>query len=363
MDQPNISSPPPYQDDEITLKELIEKILEFWYELWRKKWWIILITIPFLVIFGYRAKNAETTYQASLTYLLNDGGGGGGAIAGILGSFGLGKGGKVNLDRIVALSKSRNIIQKVLFTKIALDTFNSKNDFIANHIIALYALDDLWSKNKPDYKGFRFTHDSSSIFTPMELSALKMLHGKVVGGKGVKNPLFSNGFNEDTGILTMSANTVDEQLSIEMCNLAYKELKEYYILSSTNSQKNTFEFVQTKTDSILATLKTKEYQLARFNDQNRNLTDPAKMSERRILETEVFKLKNMYAEATKNYEIADFSLTAGTPDIVVVDEPIPPLEPIKKSLLIELIKGGLLGGLIAAGFFIGRKIVVDAMAT
>jgi uncharacterized protein YneF (UPF0154 family) len=32
------------------------------------------------------------------------------------------------------------------------------------------------------------------------------------------------------------------------------------------------------------------------------------------------------------------------------------------SLLIEIIKGGLLGGLLAVGFFIARKIVVDAMA-
>jgi hypothetical protein len=363
MDQPNNINTSPYQDDEITLKELIGKLLEFWSDLWDKKWWIILFTIPFMVYFGYNAKKTEITYQASLTYLLNDGGGGGGGIAGILGSFGLGKGGKVNMDRIVALSKSRNIIQKVLFSKIKLDTLGNKEDYIANHIITLYKMDEIWAENKPEYKDFRFTHDSISVFSPLELSALKMLHGKIVGGKNIKNPLFTNGFNEDTGILTMSTNTVDEQLSIEMCNLAFNELKQYYVLSSTNPQKNTFEFVQTKTDSILAMLKTKEYQLARFNDQNRNLSDPGRITERRLLETEVFKLKNMYAEATKNYEIADFSLTAGTPDIVIVDEPLPPLEPIAKSLLIELIKGGLLGGLIAAGFVIGRKIVVDAMAS
>ena len=70
----------------------------------------------------------------------------------------------------------------------------------------------------------------------------------------------------------------------------------------------------------------------------------------------------MYAEATKNREIADFSLASGTPDINIIDEPLPPLEPNAMSLLIELIKGGLLGGLLASGFFIARKIVVDAMA-
>ncbi|MBK9255841.1 MAG: hypothetical protein IPM42_10165 [Saprospiraceae bacterium] len=361
MEKPNNTNPPAYQDEEITLKELIEKILEFWYELWNKKWWIILITLPFVIFFAYNAKNTEVTYPAALTYTLNDGSGGGGAIAGILGSFGLGKGGKVNLDKIVALSKSRNIIQKVLFTQLPLDTLEGKKDFVANHLIELYKWDLEWAENKPEFSGFRFKADNIQEFSPLELNVLKMVYGKVVGGQNVKNPIFSNGFNEDTGILTISATTVDEQLSIDFCNLAFQELKNYYTLNSTNPQKNTFEFVQAKTDSIVNLLRSKEFQLARFNDENRNLSDPGRLVQRKILETEIGKLKLMYAETTKNYELADFSLQNSTPDIAIIDEPLPPLEPIMKSLLIELIKGGLLGGLIAAGFFIGRKIVLDAM--
>ncbi|MFZ1526496.1 MAG: hypothetical protein WAT22_16860, partial [Saprospiraceae bacterium] len=58
--QQNIN--PGYQDDEITLKELIEKLMEFWQELWAKKWWIIALTIPVMTYFGYKAKKAEVTY-------------------------------------------------------------------------------------------------------------------------------------------------------------------------------------------------------------------------------------------------------------------------------------------------------------
>ncbi|MBK9150452.1 MAG: hypothetical protein IPM26_05415 [Saprospiraceae bacterium] len=362
QNSPHIQNPPSFENDEITLKELIEKLLEFWNELWHKKWWIVLIALPVAAFFGYNARKAEILYPASLTYLLNDGGGGGGAIAGILGSFGLGRGGKVNLDRIVALSKTRNIIEKVLFTEIPLDTFGGKKDFIANHLIELYRFDKEWSKYDPKLDGFRFRSSDIKSFNTTALSVLKMLYGKIVGGKGVKNPIFSNGFNEDTGILTITVSTPDEQLSIEFANLTFEELKNYYILSSTNSQKNTFEFVQSKTDSILSLLRAKEYQLAKFNDQFRNLSDPAKLSEKKMIENELFKLKNMYAEATKNYELADFSLQAGTPDIVIIDAPIPPIEPVAKSLLIELIKGGLLGGLLAVTFFLGRKIVLDALA-
>ena len=79
------------------------------------------------------------------------------------------------------------------------------------------------------------------------------------------------------------------------------------------------------------------------------------------METELLKLKTMYAEVTKNRELADFTLSAGTPDISIIDEPIPPLEPMGASLLIELIKGALLGGLLSLSFVLGRKIVLDAM--
>jgi hypothetical protein len=349
------------QDDEITLKELIEKILEFWREIWGKKWRIIVFMIPFILLFWYRAEKTEITYTAQLTYTLNDGSSAGGALSGILGSFGLGKGGKLNLDKIVELSKSRNIQQKVLFEKVELDNFPGKSDYIANHIIALKKLDELWTSKKKDWKGFRFTHDSLARFSSDELKAFKMIFGHVIGGKKVKDNIFSNGFNEDTGILTISATTPDEQLAIIFCNLVYKELKNYYLINATKGNQTTFEFAKSKSDSIFTAMQAKEYELARFNDSHRNLTEPGLITRRKIIETELLKLKAMYAEVTKNRELADFTLSAGTPDIAIIDEPIPPLEPNAPSLIIELIKGALLGGLLALSFVIGRKIVLDAM--
>ncbi len=350
-----------YQDDEITLKELIEKLLEFLRELWRKKWWIIMILLPFMLYFGYKAKKVEVTYIAELTYTLNDGSSGAGALAGILGSFGLGKGGKVNLDKIVALSKSRNIIQKVLFSEISLDTMGGKNDFMANHIIAIYKLDEAWTNEKKDWSGFKFTSDDISKFNPDELLVLKRLYGKVIGGKNIKNPLFNNVFSEETSIMTISSTSVDEELSIKFANLAFQYLKDYYVNNTTKGGQNTFEFVEAKTDSVFALLKKKEYELSKFDDSHRKLTDPNLLTQRKLIETEIFKLKTMYGEATKNRELADFSLSTSAPDISIIDEPLPPLDPQAPSLLLELIKGALLGGLLGVSFFLGRKIVIDAL--
>ncbi|MCZ2100778.1 MAG: hypothetical protein LC107_04480 [Chitinophagales bacterium] len=361
MSEINNIQPPPYQEEEITLKELIEKLIEYWKELWSKKWWIILIAIPFIAYFGYKAIKTPVIYEAPLTYTLNDGGGGAGGLSSILGSFGLGKGGKVNLDKIVELSKSRYILHRVLFTSIPLDTFGGREDFIANHLIKLHNLDEEWTNKTQDYTGFSFKSDSIPAFDNKELRALKMLYGKVVGGKNVKDPIFSNSYNEDTGILTISAKTMDEELSIAFSKLAFDELKQYYIQNVSKGNENTFEFVKMKTDSIFSLLRAKEFQLSHFDDSHRNLADPNLLTQRKLLETEILKLKAMYAEITKNQEIADFSLTAGMPDITAIDEPFPPLESKGASLIIELIKGALMGGLLAAGFFIARKVILDAM--
>ncbi len=362
MSEINNIQPPPYQDEEITLKELIEKLVEYWKEIWNKKWWIILFALPFITWFGYTAVKTPVIYEAPLTYTLNDGGGSVGGLSGILGSFGLGKGGKVNLDKIVALSKSRYILHKVLFTTIPLDTFGGKEDFIANHLIKLHNLDEAWTTKTQDYTGFTFKSDAIESFDNKELRALKMLYGKVVGGKNDKNSIFSNGYNEDTGILTISATTLDEELSIAFSKLSFDELKKYYVENVSRGNENTFEFVKTKNDSIFSLLRAKEFQLSRFDDSHRNLTDPNLLTQRRLIETEILKLKAMYAEVTKNRELADFSLTAGMPDITAIDEPFPPLEAKGASLIIELIKGALMGGLLAVGFILGRKVVLDAMA-
>ena len=259
------------------------------------------------------------------------------------------------------LSKSRNIMQKVAFTKIPLDTFQGRNDYIANHIIALYELDKKWTNKRKDWTGFRFKTDSISRFSKDELAASKMLYKVMIGGLKTKLPIFTNSYNEDTGILTMSGNTVNEELSINICNLTYDALKEYYIESTTKGNQTTFAYVQEKTDSIFALLRAKEFQLSRFNDSHRNLSDPDLLTQRKLIETEILKLKTMYAEATKNKELADFSLTTGTPDITIIDAPLPPLDAEGESLIVSLIKGGLLGSLVAISFFIARKIVVDAM--
>jgi len=332
-------------DEEITLRDIYTGFLRFLGFATEKKVFLLVITLPVMVYFIYQKVNSHREYKAELTYTINDSGGSPNLVSGILGTMGLSKGGKINLDKLIDISRSRQIMQKVLFTKVKADTFDQKEDYLINHLINLYRWDETWAETHPELKAFNFSLPPDSAATNLQSLALKNVWIKMVGGKNVSDPIFKNGYNDETGILTMSVTTRDEQLSISICNAVFHQINEFYNKYLSANSKQDVEVVSQKQDSVYSLMKTKEFQLARFNDANRNVLDPGLIGQRRILETELIKLKTMYAEVTKNFEAIDFNLQSGTPDITLIDAPVKPLDTEEKKWWFEIVKG-LLSGLL-----------------
>ncbi|GLR18832.1 hypothetical protein [Portibacter lacus] len=356
------------QDDEITLKELILKIKEFWRELWKYWWLIAIITLPFLGYMVYKAVNAEVTYPAQLTFMVNkDEGGGLSGLSGILGTFGLGGGGKgeYNLDKMLQLLKSRRITEHVLFTAEAIE---GNSDFLANHVINNLDTLDKWSSKpgilggKPDpLKDFRFTHDSIEIFSNLENAAVKRLQGRIIGSENNAGFL-SSGYNEESGILNIKCETQHEYLSIVLTNNYFEKLSKFYTDKTIGGQKITYDLIKIKSDSIFSELSTSEYQLAKLIETSRGIYLETEQLKKQRLNREIQKLSLMYAETAKNLEIADFTLKTKTPFVTLIDAPISPIKPNSTSLLRSLIVGGFLGVFVGALFVVARKIYKDTMA-
>ncbi len=77
MESNNYQVPQPQQDDEITLRDLILKVKEY-YTVLRTNWKVLLfVTLPFTAYFGYKAWIKPISYTASLTFMLNEDKGGG----------------------------------------------------------------------------------------------------------------------------------------------------------------------------------------------------------------------------------------------------------------------------------------------
>ena len=347
------------EEGEISLKELILKLQEYFREVVQNWKWVVFITIPFVVISLYKAISTPTTYAAELTFMVNeDDGNGIGGVSAILGQIGFGGGGKGknNLDKILELSKSRTIVQQVIFDSVRID---GKKDFFGNHIIRLYDFHENWSDDTTGLKDFTFKDEK--LPTRTERYALKAIYSKIIGSEDIV-PIFKSEYNKDTGIMQFNANSVSEELSIEFCKVLYQYLSDFYVTRTVEKQQQTYNVMLQKVDSVKEVMANREYQLANFIDENRGLyTAKAKRKELE-LQRDVRLLNEMYAATLQNFEIADFSLKNKTPFIQLIDEPMTPLSEKRASKIMGLIYGFIFGFFVAICFILGRKIYAEAMA-
>lgn len=351
------------QDDEITLKDLILKIQEFWRLLWSNKWYIIVFSLILAAGFALRTYFTPSTYPAKLTFMVNeDEGSNMGGIANVLGQFGFSSGGKseYNLDRILELSRSRRIVFPVLLDSITVDGIS---DVLANHLIRLYDFHEKWENTKvPGLQNFVFTTSDEYKLDNTGRIALNSLYTKIVGNEKKNNdPLLSNGYGEETAILNLTITALDPQLAIGLVTRIFDVLSAYYIEKSIEPQQETLNALKVKSDSLKFALASAESRLARFDDTHRNLYLSSDVVQRDQYQRQVNLLTIMYGEVIKNLETANFALQSQMPFFQTIDVPQAPILSAPKSLLKSVLIGGLLGGFLSCGFFISRKIYRDAM--
>ena len=363
--EPHSTTPPPYyQDDEITLKELILKIQEYYQKVMTHWKMVVIGGVVMGAIFLTKALLEDTTYTATLTFMVNEdeGGRAGGAIAGLLGQFGFSTGatGKYNLPKILELSRSRRIVQEALMERVNID---GQMDYLANHIIRLYEYHDQW-EDIEDLQNFLFKADSVEIFKESENKALKSIYSQVVGDPDNKiEGLLSTSFGEETAIMKLSVKSISEILSIEIANVIYEKLSLFYIQKSTEKQEQTYRLMKSKADSLLSLANNRQMQLLKFNDTYRSLPLQQYSAKRLELERDVQIFTIAYGEAIKNVEIADFAFKNATPFFQIIDWPIPPLKGSFSiiNLLKTIIVGGIFGSFILIVYLIIKNAVNNAM--
>jgi hypothetical protein len=362
---PEITTPTAPEEKDLSLRDIFNKIREYGAELKRHWRTLALFCLPFLAWQGYMWHSTPTTFQAQLTFMVDDDAGSGGNIFNsILGDFGFG-GGDNNNDRIIALAKSLRIVRAALFTKIEID---GKTDYLANHFIRIQNVhEEEWYKKpkdpgQPSLNGFFFSRDSFEQFSRLEYAALKSIYGMLVGSEKY-TPLFSTRNNQDSGIMTLSLNTRSETLTIALLRAIFEQLSAFYILSSTEKQQETFEIIRAKSDSLRRLLSGTEYRAAQFQEQNNELLRPTDRLPTERLARDKTMYGMMYGESIKNLELADFALRNKVPYVQPIDLPIPPLTGTpygkKKALALGLGLGILLGSL----FIVGRKMLRDQLAS
>lgn len=348
-------------NQEITLRELILLLREYFLEIWRKKWWIALCCLPFMGWKAYEYSKSKVTYTAKVTFMIDDGKSGGSLnIGGILSSLS-GAESEDNYDKIVALSKSMRIIGEVMLTKA---TVGGKNDFIGNHLIDVEKVnEEIWAKQKvkegrPSLNGFRFTRAEIDSFTTLEYAAVKHLMGLLNGSEDFA-PIFAAGYDKKSGIMNFKVACRTEEMSIVLLNNFYDVLSRFYIEKTIEKNSATYQIVKAKTDSIKRALNAIESKQAAFDDASHAvLLNVDKVPSQRY-SREKQLLTIMYGESVKNMELANFALKSNAPYIQLIDKAVPPLarNPVSRVRLLLFALG--MGTAVAVSLITLRKIIVD----
>lgn len=340
-------------DNELTIKELILKFQEIVKEL-KSKWvFLLLFSIPFLVYYVYDHYSHVPEYSAKYTFVVEGQGGGSSGIAGILGSFGIGRSSKVNPYKIIEVGKSDLIFNKIAFK-------DKDSNLLVNRIIDVYELRDKWSESNKDFEDFSFK--SSKLKSRIEHSAMKRLKTRLWGNKKLEiDGLAKFDLNEEMGIYNLEVTTISEELSLDIANYLFEDIKHFFDDEIFENQKKSVSVLKSKLDSLESLVTTKSYTLNSLKDQSHGIFRNENKTGMSVLANEIQALNMVRAEVLKNYELADVQLRDVKPLFMKLDTPYLPLTPSRSSLIRSIIMAFVISMFIGTIIILIRKFINDAL--
>jgi uncharacterized protein involved in exopolysaccharide biosynthesis len=349
-------------EDEISLKELILKIKE-WYRFLLTKWLVIIAAgiIGGAIGLGY-AFTQKATYTASLSFALEDEKQGGGGLSGALGlasslgiDLGGSAGGAFSGANLIELMKSRNIVEKSLLNTI---TVNGKTQSFAQYYINFNELNKNWD-SKPLLKGIVFAPDADrSKFTLQQDSILGNIYS------GVLQMLTVGQKDKKASLLSIDVKSTDELFSKAFAENLANEVSSYYIEIKSKKARQNMEILQHQTDSIRAELNGAIAGVAAAADNTFGL-NPAMMVRKTPgtrRQVDVQANTAILTQLVTNLEMAKVSLRKETPLIQVIDKPILPLKKDKLGKLKSLLLGSLLAVFLTVLVLIFKKLFAGILA-
>lgn len=337
------------KDDEISLKELILKIREWWQYLWSKKWIIIAAGLVGGLLGLSYSFIKKPVYTATTTFVLESGekGGGLGAYAGVASMMGIdlggGGGGIFQGDNILELYKSRTMLEKTLLSPVD----SASQQPLIERYLEISGMRESWEK-KPQLQSLRFK--SGEVLSQIKDSQQRRLKDSVVSkvvedlnktALGVAKP------DKKLSIIKVDVKSKDEVFAKRFNEELVGNVNEFYIQTKTKKSLDNVKILQHKTDSVRAVMNGAIYVAASVADATPNLNPTRQVQRAAPVQRAQFSAetnKAVLGEMVKNLEMSKMALLKETPLIQVVDEPVYPL---KKDKLGK-VKGIVLGGIILA---------------
>ena len=352
---------PQLDNDEISLKELIQKIQE-WVAYLKTQWKLIIGIAALGGIIGLvYASFQKPTYLATTTFVLEEdkGGGGLGGAMGLASSFGLdlggGGGGLFTSSNIIELMKSRLVVEKTLLNPVQVA---GKEISLADYYIQINELKEGWSK-KPNLANIGFPANADRTkFSLQQDSILQSISAGLT-----KNNLVIAQKDKKVSIISLTVKTESELFSKLFCEQLLKETSDFYIETKSKKSRLNVDILQRQADSIRAELNGAITGVAAASDNVYNLNPAYNVKKTPGTRRQVDVQANtaILTQLVAQLELSKVSLRKETPLVQLIDRPILPLEKEKPGRLYSMILGGFLAGLLTILYLVFghlfRKII------
>lgn len=346
--------------DEISIKDLIVKLTDYWVYLKSKLLKIILIGFVGGCIGFTSTWLQPITYTAKMTFVVEEaksGGSGLGGLASLAGQFGVdvggGSGGGVfSGDNILLYFKSESLAREVLLSRY--DSISNKS--VAEVYLEVYKKKLDWEK-KIDLRKVIFPiANETQRYSRLQDSLIHILIATIY------NSHFSIiKTDKKSSFIEVKVNMENEELAKKYCEKVVQIAVDRYINIKTQRQKITVDKLQLRVDSIANLLSRKTASSAELQSSSTTMDiNPLyRAGTSFAVETttrDKTMLATIFASVVQNLELAKFTLSQETPVIQVVDSPTLPLIENKKSIIKNTFTFFMIFSFIGMGFFIIKKI-------
>ena len=349
-------------NDEISLKELIQKIQE-WIAYLKTQWRLIIGIAAIGAILGFTiASFIKPTYQATSTFVLEEekGGGMSGAL-GLASSFGLdlgggGTGGLFTNSNIIELMKSRLVVEKTLLNPVQI---YGKTISLADYYIQVNELKEDWVK-KPKLANINFPINADRTEFSLEQDSILQTISKEL----IKENLSIVQKDKKVSIISLTVKTESELFSKFFCEQLLKETSDFYIETKSKKSRLNVDILQHQADSIRAELNSAITGVATASDNVYNLNPALNVKRTPSTRRQVDVQANtaILTQLVAQLELSKVSLRKETPLVQLIDRPILPLEKEKFGRLILMVLCGFFAGFFTVLYLVFVRMYKKVIA-
>jgi hypothetical protein len=342
--QESTSSRPNQESDEITFKDIILKIQEWFSIVWPHRVRIIVLSLTIgLMAALYTKFFSKPTYTASYQLFFQEESGGLSSAMRLASSFGLGGGG--------GSASSSATVQEYITSRSNIAhamTAELQNGRLIDRYYA-EALED----SEEFAQAFNEKFGVNQRYTD---STLTVLFNTLNEG------YLTATFDEESGTLAFSVSSENEAFAYDLANSLVNNTQEQFKEWKREKSQTAVVAFQKKVDSLEVSIDNALYLLGQYEDQNNSLVSSVDKMKRMRLTIDFESLKVAYGEYVKGLEMSKAELMNLEAPFKYFDQQTYPLLKEKGSAAKAGVFGSIITGFLLVLFFIGRVEAGNIMA-